>query len=366
MGNIGDKKIAVMGAGNGGHALAADLALRGFDVSLFELPRFGSNIEAARRAGGIWLTGVAGEGFARVPVITTSAEEAIAGRDIVLVAVPAFGVEEFAAVLAPHLRSNHMVVFISSSSMASLRFRRKVTEAGGKDGFRVGETATLTYACRMVEPGKVAIFLRAQNVFFSAYPARDTAPMMEALKEVLPTLRPATSILETCLQNGNPVVHPGPTVLNAGRIEYSGGEFFLYKEGITRSVARVVEAIDRERLSLCAALGIKGLSIREGSVARGYCEPRDELHVQYNESKVFSQIKGPSSLEARYITEDVPYGLVLWSSLGRSLGVRTPTIDAVVHLASVLLGRDFFGEGLTLEKLGLAGLSRDELVRALA
>ena len=59
---------------------------------------------------------------------------------------------------------------------------------------------------------------------------------------------------------------------------------------------------------------------------------------------------------ARYITEDVPYGLVTCSSLGKMLGIKTPTFDSIIQLASVMNQVDYMTEGRTVEKLGLSGL----------
>lgn len=358
-------RIAVLGGGNGGHALAADLALRGYDVSLFELPAFSQNIEETKKAGGVHLKGVLGEGFAPLSLVTTSAPEAIANRDIVFIVAPAFAVEAFADLLALHLQPQQMVVFVASSSLASWRFCRRVEELAGSCPCKVGETATLTYACRLLSPGTVQVYLSVKEVLFSAFPARHTEAMLQVLNPLFPSFKAASSILETCLQNGNPVIHPTPTVLSAGRIEHCGGDFYLYKEGITPSVAKVMLTIDAERLSLCDALGFQGISIKEGSIIRGYCEFREQMHTQYNESKIFSSIKGPFVLDSRYITEDVPYGLVIWSSLGKALQCPTPTMDAIIHIASTLLTRDFHEEGITMEKLGLLEGSKKELLEIL-
>ncbi len=358
-------RIAVLGGGNGGHALAAELSLKGCDVSLFEFPAFSQNIEETKKAGGVWLKGVLGEGFAPLSLVTTSVQEAVENRGIVFIVAPAFAVEKFADILAFVLQPEQMVVFVASSSLASWRFCRRIEELGGSCNFKIGETATLTYACRLLEPGIVHVYLSVKEVLFSAFPAKYTEDMLNVLRPLFPSFKPASSILETCLQNANPATHPTPTVLSAGRIEYSGGDFYLYKEGITPSVAKVMLRVDAERMALCESLGFRGINIKEGAVIRGYCESTEQVHSQYNESKIFASIKGPSLLDSRYITEDVPYGLVIWSSLGKALNIPTPTIDAIIHIASTLLDRDFYVEGITMDKLGLPEGSKKELLEIL-
>jgi opine dehydrogenase len=154
--------------------------------------------------------------------------------------------------------------------------------------------------------------------------------------------------------------------MNAGSIERSH-EFLFYREGITTAVGRVTAAVDAERMAIAGALGLPavpfldlfyeaGLTTRaardSGSIARA-CE----------ESAPNRTIAAPPSLDHRYIHEDVGYGLVPMAELGRLAGVATPTIDALVRLASLALGIDYRRDGLTLERLGLAGKSPKELLR---
>jgi opine dehydrogenase len=73
---------------------------------------------------------------------------------------------------------------------------------------------------------------------------------------------------------------------------------------------------------------------------------------------------GPHTLEHRYITEDVPYSLVLASSIANEVAIETPVIDGLIALASTAAGRDFRREGRTLADWGLAGAGRDGLLSA--
>jgi opine dehydrogenase len=88
----------------------------------------------------------------------------------------------------------------------------------------------------------------------------------------------------------------------------------------------------------------------------------DNYSTGYSTAPGFLGIRAQSKLDHRYLTEDVGYSLVFLSDLAARLGVPVPAIDAVIEIASVVLARDFRGEGpRTLERLGLGGLSRDEL-----
>lgn len=129
----------------------------------------------------------------------------------------------------------------------------------------------------------------------------------------------------------------------------------MYEEGITKHTVRLLHAVELERLTLGRKLGFELSSAKEARIERGYLERQDEdepLNRLFNTSPVFSQIKGPNHVKNRYLTEDIAYGLVLWSSLGREIDVPTPNIDAIIIIASTILERDFFEEGLTIDELG--------------
>jgi opine dehydrogenase len=60
-------------------------------------------------------------------------------------------------------------------------------------------------------------------------------------------------------------------------------------------------------------------------------------------------------MDHKYVTEDVPCGLVAMAALGDAVGVATPVIDGLIALSGAMLGRDFTSEGRTLNTLGLTG-----------
>lgn len=346
-------QIAILGAGNGGVTAAADLTMKDFSVRLFDLEQFAHNIRAIEKSGGISFVEQGKETFIKPSLLTTNIDEAIAGADIVLLVVPSDAVEYFAALSAPYLEENQVVMINGAASMGSVRFVNKVRELGVTTNFKICETASLTYGTR-VEGNRVELFLRAKKLLFAAYPSQETEELLKLCQLMYPTLVSSKNVLETTLNNGNPETHPGPSLLNAGRIEYSKGEFYLYKEGITDGVVHVIEAVSKERKALCEKLGIAYLKPTSRLVDLGYCEEAPSLVKQYNESPVFTHIKGPLSLTSRYFTEDISMGLVLWSSIGKELNIDTPVIDSIITLSSALLQRDFWKEGLTVEKLQIS------------
>ena len=215
---------------------------------------------------------------------------------------------------------------------------------------------------RVTEPGEMRVFLKLESgLSVAAVPRAGTGALHAALVEVYPGLTAAESVFQTTLQNGNPVIHPAVTLLNAALIERTGGEFDFYEEGVTESVGRLIEGVDRERLALAAALGVTVLSDPEMGILQGYMV-EDNYSTGYSAAPGFRGIRAQSKLDSRYLTEDVGFGMVFLSDLGRQIGVPTPVMDAIIEIASVVMARDFRGEARrTMAGAGLSGLSTEQL-----
>ena len=230
----------------------------------------------------------------------------------------------------------------------------------------VAETSTLPYAVRMVGPARIKVFLKLKDgLFVAAIPASDTGRVLAALAGIYPAMGPAKNVLQTSLQNGNPVIHPTISLLNTALIERTEGDFYFYEEGVTPAVGRLLKAIDQERIAIGRRLGIEVLREPEIGYRQGYMKDRT-YDRGYAEAPGFRGIKAPPSLNYRYIHEDVGYGLVFLQKLGEQIGVETPNIAAVIQVASTLMERDYLAEApRTMETLGLSRYSVDELGRLL-
>ncbi len=361
------KRVAVLGAGNGGITAAADLKLRGFEVALFELPQFSKSLDLLKEKGVILLKDEdKSQKKVEIDFLTTDIAQALAGAHMVLVTIPATWIESFAKICAPHIGEDQIVMLHTAACMGSLRFVRAAREIGVSTDFKIGEFSTLAYGTRAFpEKGEVELLLRVKEFYFAAYPSAKTAEFIAPCQQVYPTAVPVDNIWATTLLNGNPEVHPGPSVLNAGRIDYSKGDFWLYVEGITKHTYNVLMAVNNERVALGRALNLELDDCNTARKKRGYLlDGPGEWYEKYNTSPVFSKVKGPESLESRYVTEDISNGLVLYSSLGSALGIPTPASDAIITLGGILLQRNFMSEGVTLDRLGLAGKGKDELLTA--
>ena len=354
-------RVTVLGAGNGGVASAFDFAQHGHEVSLFAPEEFGTNVVAVAAAGGISASGDL-QGFAPVRYAGHDVAEALDGAELVVLVGPAYSTEPLAAVAGPHLADGMAVLVCPGSCAGAIAFQRAAGLALGDDRVIVGETSTLPYAVRVTEPGAVNVFLKLETaVYLAATPRTGTDRLLELVADTWPAVEPAASVFQTTLQNGNPVIHPAVTLLNAGLLERTGGDFLFYEEGVTESVGRLIEAVDRERLAIAGALGVTVLSEPEIGMRQGYMTEHN-YSTAYSRAPGFLGIKAQSQLDHRYLTEDVGWSLILFTDLASRLGVPTPVMDSVIEITSVVLARDLRGESRrTLATLGLDGLSAEEL-----
>jgi opine dehydrogenase len=354
--------IAILGAGNGGCAAAADLTLKGHEVRLYS--RSEATLRPIRERGGIEIV-EAGEARKATPALVTSEiNDAVAGADLIIIAAPAVAHEGFAAGLASRLRDGQIILLNPGHTGGSLHFAWSLRKKQENVKPLICETITLTYICRLKGPAQVEVYRRTTQLRCAAFPAKRGGEIVPAIKEIFPNIVPARNVMETGLSNINAIMHPVGMVANAGWLEKSSGDFRFYAEGITPAVANVIAGVDEERLKIVGQLGLPALSFVEIFYQAGLttqaARESGSVYQAIHESAPNRTIKAPPTLNHRYLNEDVGYGLVPMAALGKWLGVKTPVIDALITIASALNRRDYRQEGLTLEKIGLANISPED------
>jgi opine dehydrogenase len=358
--------IAVLGSGNGGCAVAFDCAAHGHQIRLFDFEQFPENIKAVQNNGGIHCEGIL-EGFQPVASAGHEIEKALDGADVIYAVGPAYSTRPFAEACKPYLKQGQIVIVCPSSCGGSVEFKNGAGLDLRDGDIVVAETSTLPYAVRLLEPGKIRVFNKLKGgLFLAAVPAQHTPYVLEQVRDVYPAMDMAKNILQTSLQNGNPVIHPAITLMNVALIERTKGDFDFYHEGVTPAVGRLVEAVDRERIAIGKKLGVNVIPDPELGVIQGYM-----TEATYDNGFItapgFKGVKAQSSLDYRYFNEDVGYGLVFIKKLGEQVGVATPVMSAVITLVSLLMDRDYMGEARrTMETLGLSKQTAKELEKLLA
>jgi opine dehydrogenase len=359
----GDKaRYCVVGAGNGGLAMAGHLGIMGFEVNLF-------NRSAERLAGVKWHGGIRVDGdvngFGPVRLATSDIEEALDGADVVMVVTPSTAHRELATAMAPYLRDGQLVLLNPGRTGGALEFRKALLDAHAPGLPVIAEAQTFIYASRAVSRHDAHIFKVKNEVPIATLPSYWIPDALSALRAAFPQFTAGGNVLATSMENIGAIFHPGLTVLNAGWIEATGGDFEYYLQGITPSVAKVLERIDEERLAVARALGVRSSSAREW-LYLSYDSPGKNLYEAIKNTVAYRGIKAPANIMHRYIWEDVPMSLVPISSIGVMLGAPTPTIDMIVEMASMLHGKDYWSHGRNVERLGISGLSIKEIHRIVA
>ena len=352
----------VIGAGNGGKTMAAHLALIGFPVTLYN--RTPENVAAIKIRGGIELESYEGgpHGFGRLALVTSDMGEALEQAKVIMVVVPATGHADIARAATPHLRDEQIILLNPGRTGGVLEFTQVLRERGCQADVTVAEAETLIYASRSEGPTQARIFRIKDAVPLAALPATRTPRVLEALASAYPRFIDGTSVLHTSLNNMGAIFHPALALLNAGRIESTGGEFQFYIDGVTPSVARVLEALDRERVTVAAALGIRARTGMEW-LRMAYDATGANLHEAIHNQSGYRGIKAPPTLNHRYITEDVPMSLVPIAALGRQYGVRVRGMDSIIRMACIIHQTDYWRRGRTMDKLGIERWSVEEMIR---
>src|SRR3989339_152370 len=287
--------ICVLGAGHGGMAMAGHLAIMGFPVRLFN--RTDEKLNAVRWHGGIRVEGEI-EGFGKIDKATANIEEAITGADVLMVVTPSTAHKDIAELCAPYLKAGQIIVLNPGRTGGALEFNKTLKDKKAEELIIVSETQTFIYASRAVSGSEANIF----------------------------------------------------------RIENTRGRFEYYLDGVTPSVAKILEAIDKERVAVAEKLGIRLLSAREWLYLT-YDAPGKNLYEAIQESSGYKGINAPSNINHRYIFEDVPMSLVPLYSIGQMLGINMPTIKSIIDFACIMHDKDYFKIGRTVESLGLSGMS---------
>ena len=355
--------LTILGGGNTAFSVAANLTHLGHRITLWEIPSFEHTLDPIRETNEIRLVGVANQGPARIHRLTTDIAEALDANDLVLVIVPSYAHEPFLEACAPHLKADHTVVLMPGN-LGSLAWSRRFRELGGVLP-TLAEVDTAPYVCRKTEPDTATIWGIVTGLGLGVLPNTKTNQVRVRLDALFPGITGCPDVMACGLSAMNPVVHPAGVLLNAGRVEYSRGEFYFYEEGVTPTVAKVIMKVDEERRAVGSALGYELNSANEAFHTAGF-SPKGDMWAAINGSQMLTALKAPGSLESRWLTEDIPFGLASWSSIGSQYGVATPTMDAFVDIGSIVMGFNAWEAARDVERLGIRGASRDALRTLLA
>ncbi|KAL2168335.1 hypothetical protein VTG60DRAFT_7379 [Thermothelomyces hinnuleus] len=349
---------SIVGAGPAGFALAAGLQSQGTSVLVYSHPTHLRHANQVRRNGLLRASGLM-EGSTRVRV-TTDMAEAVAFSRIMFLTVPSTGQETVLEELRKFSLRQHAIVAVPGNLFSLI--------AADLDAGCVLETNLSPYSCRMEGDGELRVLGKKELVFIAALQQEDgddvvSRALCEEVARILsPTrLKWCSSVVEVSLANVNGVFHPLMMLMNAGRIESTGGDFMLYADGLTPSVANAMAAVDRVRMQIGEALGLRldgAVAVSNECYGQGFSGFVDLAR----HSPPHNRLRAPPTLENRNLSEDVPDLLVSWCGLAEKLGIDASPIRAVITLAQMATGVDYLATGRNLRRLGLEHVTRAELI----
>lgn len=357
--------VTVIGCGNSGLIHAAKMIEKGHKVAILKssnsvheefydtiCSESGYNVKDETDGGKRF--------FAKPEFITKDVEMAVSFADVILVMTTTLQHENIAKLISPFVKDGQIIVLVPGY-MGSLIFRKYIHKQ-----VVYSEWETTAYNGRIVDSMYVRITFYNPRNAISVYPVSRTEETLEVLSKLFDNTKYTRKhILESALHNPNMIVHTIGTILSASRIEYSKGEFWMYREAFTPSVINVIKAFDEQKNEILRKFGCDGLNYFEAAKWRN-SEDMNKDAMEVFRSFADSSNKGPASLSGRYIKEDVPMGLVLFSSLGKRVNVCTFIADSLIQIASSLLSVDFYKQGRTIEQLlGLSEPSYEDIYQAI-
>jgi opine dehydrogenase len=291
--------------------------------------------------------------------------EAVEGADAIFLTIRAYGAERFIGEAVENMEPGQVIINWASYFSALRTYPMFIEMA--PDGAILAEGAILPYFVKPLEPGVMNVFGVKARLWAAAMPSQRTSEMMKVVGEFFPNCDPAMNVLDTSFTNPNLQVHVPPALLNTGLWEKTCGDLEFYGSLMTPKVTVVMDAVDKERMAVGAALGLKllpkpeVLKIEYGQYGvRG--DTMYEVYSTFASHRSWRPGLNLDDFAARTaFGEDIVYGYVPISTIGDQVSVPTPAIDTMVNLAQLVIGRDYWGEGTTADKLGLGGMSAEEI-----
>lgn len=347
--NMRRKKYTVIGAGSGGLVTAGYIFLQGYEVSLYN--RSEERIKYIKDHDYTIQFGDKSDKI-RLNYVGNNLSKAVYHSDVIIVVITANGHSDIAEKIAPYLEDGQIILLVPGRTLGALLFSQTLNKVGCKANVIVAEANTLFFVARLKRPDLIEIKGIKKEVSVSALYSRDTDYVIDVFSEVFHNIIKADTFLDTSFSNIGAIFHPVIFLLNKERI-FKKEIFNFYTDGVTKKVAQYIEKVDFEFKLITSAIGINTLSVVDWLNSR-YGLPKTSIYKMIKSNPTYKDILAPTTINHRYVWEDIPTGLVPMSLFGKILGVPIPTIDYFIEEGSELLDIDFRSEGRTLYKLGLS------------
>lgn len=345
-------KIAILGAGNAGCAVAADLTLKGHEVTLIKTSHaiHDDNFNFMLQNNGKMTLHEFGDSKTAYISELSRDLSKISKCEVIIIYIQSNYHEQLIKRISEYLNDNQILLinpgYLSTAYVLEY-CKKNIIVAEAESSFIDG---------RISSPGNFKVGFRNVRNPIGIYPKSRKEEAVKILDKLDEKFVYLESVVEAAIHNPNLVVHTVGSVMSIPRIEKSKGDFCMYHEAYTRdntATWKILLALDKEKIEVLEKLNFEGLSYFDACKYRNSLDNTiDAKEVFLNYAEMDTRAKGPTKVDSRYISEDVPQGLVLLESLGKILKVSTPIATSLIEIASAALGRDLREEGRSIDKLG--------------
>lgn len=335
------KKIAILGCGNGGMALAAYYAYLDHQINLWSDPAHTTKLNGLKNGTGITANGYINK-TVHVKKATVNLQEAVEGTEIVVICLPRQAHLEVFKKLLPYLDSKQIIIVLPGN-FSIMELNQYMLENNIIKKLNIIEANTFPFACRSDLPGQVDINAAKTNIGLAGNTPSESRKIASKIKALIPAkINIYPDIILLGLENSAGITHPLNMLFSAARIDNGDNVFYFYRDGISKKTALVHEKLDEERMIICNLWGYKARKCVEIDNDL-YSNHFESMYQSIIESKTWNKTKkAPPGLEHRYVTEDVPHLLVTWYLLGLKKGYIAKTMEDVIHLFSIMNETNYF------------------------
>ena len=355
--------VTVCGCGSAGTAIAADVAMMGCKVNIFELPDFEKNISAIREHKGINLTGKTSSGktgFAKLDKITTDPKEAIQDAELIMITVPAPNHEAFFEAIASYF-TDGQTVLVNTGYWASLRMKQMLRTKGVLEKITLAEEHLMPYLSRVIGPAHAHIYNYKRDIRVSAWPSTKNEAVLKLVKKAYPQFSLCKNVLENNFYPGNASVHAQINIPVAAFLFEKAREFRFYAE-VSKCASNLTNAFDQERIKVAKAFGSDVPHAFEYFSNTYKYEGRDFYEIFGNVTCEHAKRWGTDAGNRRVLQEDLCYFFVPMEQLAHIAGVEVPVTKAIIEIMQIFAEFDYRGHGITLKDLGMERFTTKEQI----
>lgn len=349
-------RISILGAGNGGTAVAADLSLKGHEVTLIKTSNsmHNENFDYLIENNGKVRITENGETKTTQILHVTRDLSCVSESEVVIIYIQTTYHEDLLTRIKSYLKDGQ-VLLINPGYLSTTYVLKHCSDID----LIIVEAQSSFIDCRISEPGAVRVAFRNVRNPLGIFPSSRREEGIQILEKVGFPFEYLDSVVEAALHNPNLIVHTVGAIMSIPRIEKTKGDYCMYHEVFTPSVWNILEALDKEKMDVLEKLGFQRIPYVEACKYRNSLDDeRDAKEVFFWYASMPTRAKGPVTVDSRYITEDVPQGLVMLETLGAELNVPTPICTSLIEIASAALGQDMRANGRTVSRLGVDYIKR--------